>query len=48
MIRNLETFIAVARVLNFGEAAKMLSYSQSTISDQIRLLEQELGVRLFE
>lgn len=48
MIRNLESFITVAQLLNFGEAAKVLSYSQSTVSEQIRSLEAELGVRLFE
>lgn len=48
MIKNLETFVAVTQYLNFGEAAKALNYSQSTVSEQIRSLEQELGVRLFE
>lgn len=38
----------VAQLLNFGEAARALSYSQSTVSDQIRSLEEYLGVRLFE
>lgn len=46
--KHLECFLTVARLLNFGEAAKVLNYSQSTISDQIRSLEQQLGVRLFE
>lgn len=47
-IKHLETFIAVARLLNFGEAARTLNYSQSTISEQIHSLEDYLGVRLFE
>ncbi|MCE5285902.1 MAG: LysR family transcriptional regulator [Pelosinus sp.] len=47
-IRNLATFITVARLLSFGEAARMLNYSQSTVSEQIRSLEEELGVRVFE
>lgn len=48
MIKNLESFVTVARLLNFGEAARELNYSQSTVSEQIRSLEAELGVRLFE
>lgn len=47
-IKHLETFIAVARLLNFGEAARTLNYSQSTISEQIHSLEDYLGVQLFE
>ena len=41
-------FIAVARHLNFTEAAKSLYISQPTISRQISLLEQQIGVQLFE
>ena len=48
MIKNLEAFIAVARLLNFGEAAGFLNYSQSTVSEQIKSLEVYLGVRVFE
>jgi len=47
-IKHLESFIIVARLLNFGEAARTLNYSQSTISEQIHSLEEYLGVRLFE
>ncbi|HWR38924.1 MAG TPA: LysR family transcriptional regulator [Patescibacteria group bacterium] len=47
-IRNLRSFITVARLLNFGEAARSLNYSQSTVSEQIQSLEQYLGTRLFE
>ena len=35
-------------MLNFREAAEELNFSQSSISDHIRNLEQELGVKLFE
>lgn len=47
-IKQLQTFIVVAQLLNFRAAAEELNYSQSTISDHIRNLEQELGVKLFE
>lgn len=47
-IKQLQTFIVVSRLLNFREAAEELNYSQSTVSDHIRNLEQELGVKLFE
>ncbi|WP_371374942.1 LysR family transcriptional regulator [Sporomusa aerivorans] len=47
-IKNLEVFLTVARLLNFGETARTLNYSQSTVSEQIRVLEEYLGVRLFE
>ncbi|MDU2066025.1 MAG: LysR family transcriptional regulator [Sporomusaceae bacterium] len=48
MIKNLEIFIAVAKNLNFGEAARQLNYSQSTVSEQIKNLETYLGVKVFE
>lgn len=47
-IRNLLTFIEVANLQNFTQASKVLGYSQSNISAQIRQLEEELGVVLFE
>lgn len=47
-VKQLQTFIVLARLLNFREAAEELNYSQSTVSDHIRNLEQELGVKLFE
>lgn len=47
-VKQLQTFIVVARLLNFRAAAEELNYSQSTVSDHIRNLEQELGVKLFE
>lgn len=48
VIKHLQTFLIVARVLNFGEAARTLNYSQSTVSEQIQGLEQDLGTKLFE
>lgn len=47
-IKPLQTFLAAARVLGFGETARLLNYSQSTVSEHIRILESELGVQLFE
>lgn len=47
-VKQLQTFIVLARLLNFRAAAEELNYSQSTVSDHIRNLEQELGVKLFE
>lgn len=46
-IRNLKTFITVARLLNFRKSAETLNYAQSTISAQIKILEEELGKPLF-
>ena len=47
-IRNLMTFIHVAETNSFTKTAKRLGYSQSTISFQIKALEEELGCLLFE
>lgn len=47
-IRNLTTFIHVAELNSFTRAAETLGYSQSTVSFQIRQLEEELGCRLFD
>ena len=47
-LRNLQTFVQVAETGNFTEAGETLGYSQPTISFQIKKLEQELGVQLFE
>lgn len=47
-IRNLITFVKVAELGSFTKAAKALDYSQSTISFQIKQLEDEIGDLLFE
>ena len=47
-LKNLTTFIHVAELQSFTKAGEKLGYSQSTISFQIRQLETELGVPLFE
>jgi len=46
--RTLQYFIAVAELLSFSAAAERLGLSQSAVSRQIQLLEQELRLRLFD
>ncbi|MCI8318078.1 MAG: LysR family transcriptional regulator [Lachnospiraceae bacterium] len=46
--KNLNTFIYTAELSSFTQAAEKLGYSQSTVSFQIKQLENELGVSLFE
>lgn len=43
----LECFVLVSKTLSFTEAAHALRVSQPSVSRQIRLLEQQLGVQLF-
>lgn len=47
-LRQLKTFLKVAKLLSFNRAAEILNYAQSTVSVQIRSLEEEFGVRLFD
>lgn len=45
-LRQLKYFAKVAETLNFSEAAKMLCITQSTLSQQIKQLENELDTPL--
>lgn len=47
-LKNMKTFIYVAELGSFTKAAERLGFSQSTVSFQIKALEEELDVRLFE
>ena len=45
---QLETFLKIVETKNFTSAANMLGYAQSTVTTQIKQLEDELGCLLFE
>jgi DNA-binding transcriptional LysR family regulator len=47
-LRQLTTFRMVATLLSFSRAAATLNYVQSSVTTQIQVLEEELGVRLFD
>jgi LysR family transcriptional regulator, benzoate and cis,cis-muconate-responsive activator of ben and cat genes len=46
-LRQIDCFLAVAKDLHFGNAAKRLSLAQSSVSEAINLLENEVGGQLF-
>lgn len=46
-LRHMRTFVAVARHLNFTAAAGELRVAQPAVSQTIRDMEEEMGVRLF-
>ena len=47
-IRQLSSFVKIVQMKSFSRAAEDLGYSQSALTVQIRLLEQELNTRLFD
>ncbi|ASW03920.1 MULTISPECIES: LysR family transcriptional regulator [Paraburkholderia] len=47
-LRQLRVFVAVARHLSFARAAEMLSLTPPAVSMQIRELEEQIGLPLFD
>jgi DNA-binding transcriptional LysR family regulator len=47
-LHQIHCFLAVARTLNFSRASEAVHLSQPALSLQIRGLEEDLGVRLFD
>lgn len=47
-LRQLNTFITLSTIQNFTKTADRLGYAQSSITAQIKQLEEELGTRLFD
>ena len=47
-LRQITTFITAAQYGSFTKAAEALGYTQSAVTIQMRLLEEELGTRLFD
>lgn len=47
-LKQLQTFLTAAETLSFTQTAQLLDYAQSSITAQIKSLEEELGVILFE
>ena len=47
-LRQIRSFLSIAETLHFGRAAELIHLSQPALSLQIRALEEEVGVRLFE
>lgn len=46
-LKQLNTFRTIATIGSFNQTANLLDLAQSTVSDQIKSLETDLGVKLF-
>jgi DNA-binding transcriptional LysR family regulator len=47
-LRQIRSFLSIAETLHFGRTAELIHLSQPALSLQIRALEEEVGVRLFQ
>jgi DNA-binding transcriptional LysR family regulator len=47
-LRQIRSFLSIAETLHFGRTAELIHLSQPALSLQIRALEEDIGVRLFE
>ena len=47
-LRHIRSFLSIAETLHFVRTAELIHLSQPALSLQIRALEEEVGVRLFE
>ncbi|AWI04878.1 LysR family transcriptional regulator [Clostridium drakei] len=47
-LREINTFLVAAEKMNFSKAAKQLGYTQAAVTIQIKQLEKDLGVLLFD
>jgi DNA-binding transcriptional LysR family regulator len=47
-LRQIRSFLSIAETLHFGRTAALIHISQPALSLQIRSLEEEIGVALFE
>src|SRR5271167_2043227 len=47
-LRQIRSFLSIAETLHFGRTAELIHLSQPALSLQIRALEEEVGIKLFE
>jgi DNA-binding transcriptional LysR family regulator len=47
-LRQIRSFLSIAETLHFGRTAELIHISQPALSLQIRALEEEIGIPLFE
>src|ERR1700739_1024396 len=47
-LKQLQSFLTLATLLNYGKASQALYVSQPTLTFQIKSLEDALGAKLFE